>query len=80
MESIFFYLLFLCMSHCFPPHIPPLGKKNLTQPNFVTLICLDKKHITENILLSSKNNGSKRTTTEYRKPEITYVETDMAPV
>lgn len=67
------------MSHCFSPH-PPFREKNLTQPNFVTLIHLDKKNIRENILLSSKNNGSRRTTSQYRKPEITYVETDMAPV
>lgn len=62
-----------------PPH-PPFREKNLTQPNFVTSICLDKKNSIENILLSSKNNGSRRTTSQYRKPEITYVETDMAPV
>lgn len=79
MESIFFYLLFNVCLIALPLH-PPFREKNVTEPNFVTSICLNKKNITGNILLSSENNGSKRTTTECRKPEITYVETDMAPV
>lgn len=79
MESIFLYLLFYVCLIAFPQH-PLFREENLTQPNFVTSICLDKKNITENILLSLKKNGSKRTTTEYKEPEITYVETDMAPV
>lgn len=79
MESIFFYLLFYVCLIAFPPH-PPFREENLAQPHFVTSLCLDKKNIIENVLLSSKNNGSKRTTTEYKEPEITYVETDMAPV
>lgn len=51
MESIFLYLLFYVCLIAFPQH-PLFREENLTQPNFVTSICLDKKNITENILLS----------------------------
>lgn len=73
MESRFFYFFFYVCLIAFLPYAPFREKK-------ITSICLDKKNITENISLSSRNNGNGKTITKQRKPEITYVETDMAPV
>lgn len=67
------------MSHCFPPTSPLQGGEfNPTKFCHIDLSWQEKYYREYFIVL--KKNGSKRTTTEYKEPEITYVETDMAPV